>query len=91
MIDEDVRNTSLIVLADDVEEFLTYYCGGIANWKFAIDILDDSNAIRVSSVEDYKGLEADMVIYIHKDGVSDNLNYVAYTRAKYYLLELVLR
>ena len=41
------------------------------------------------SVEEYKGLEADMVLYIHGDDSIENLNYIAYTRAKYYLIELV--
>ena len=45
--------------------------------------------IRVSTPEEFKGLEADMVIYIHDEGMSDNLNYIAYTRAKYYLIELI--
>ena len=49
------------------------------------------NEIKVASVEEYKGLEANMVIYIHFDSASSNMNYIAYTRAKYYLIELIRR
>ena len=47
------------------------------------------NEIRVFSVSEIKGLEADMVLYIHGTDVTDNENYIAYTRAKYYLVEMV--
>ena len=44
----------------------------------------------VSSVYDYKGLESDVIIYVHENESSKNLDYIAYTRARYYLYELEL-
>ena len=41
------------------------------------------------SIDEYKGLESNMVIYIHDLDASANMDYIAYTRAKYYLIELV--
>ena len=52
---------------------------------------DGTDEIKVSSVEDYKGLEADMIVYVHDKGTTDNLNYIAYTRARYYLMELIMK
>lgn len=51
----------------------------------------NDDEVRVSSVLDFKGLESDMVIYVRHEDVSQNLNYIAYTRAKYYLLELIIK
>lgn len=91
LVDEDVNNSSLSVLLDDVDEFMYYYRDGLASWTFSLERTIDEKKIFVSSVGDFKGLESDMVIYIHRDNVSDNLNYIAYTRAKYYLIELILK
>lgn len=52
---------------------------------------ESQDNIRVSSVEDYKGLEADMIVYVHSKDTTDNVNYIAYTRARYYLLELIMK
>ena len=49
----------------------------------------NNNDVSVYSVEEFKGLESDMVVYIHSVSASENMNYIAYTRAKYYLIELV--
>lgn len=91
LIDEDVKNTSLTVLVDDLESFVEKYKTGIAKWKFVTDRTNGEDEIFVSEVGAYKGLESDMVIYIHNENISDNLNYIAYTRAKYYLIELILK
>ena len=45
--------------------------------------------IGVYSIGEYKGLESNMVIYIHDKDATENMNYIAYTRAKYYLIELM--
>ena len=89
LVDEHLSSYSLTVLVDDVEAFFELYPDGIAKWRFIHGNLEKGNEISVYSVEEFKGLESDMVIYIHKKGVSDNMNYVAYTRAKFYLIELV--
>lgn len=87
--DEYLPNTSLVLIVDDINLFVKDYPAGIAKWIFTEGEVASQNEIRISSIEDYKGLEADMVVYIHTREVSENMNYVAYTRAKYYLIELV--
>ncbi len=87
--DEYLPNTSLVLIVDDIHRFVKDYPAGIAKWIFTEEEPSSSNEIRISSIEDYKGLEADMAVYIHSREVSENMNYIAYTRAKYYLIELV--
>lgn len=91
LVDEDVKNTSITVLVDDIEDFMSRYSDGIAKWKFTTDGIKSENDIFISDIGDFKGLESDMIIYIHRENVSSNLNYIAYTRAKYYLIEFVLK
>lgn len=89
--EEELKFESIVIISDNVIEFMNMYKEGIAKWNFCrgTDCIDD--CIRVASVEEFKGLEADMVIYIHNEAANDNMNYIAYTRAKYYLLEFIWR
>lgn len=87
--DEHLPNSSMILIVDNKEEFMEQYKNGIAKWSFVGDKISSGSEIRVASILEYKGLEADMVVYIHSPSTTDNMNYIAYTRAKYYLLELV--
>ena len=90
--DEDLQSTSMVILVEDADAFIEMFDGAIAKWKFVKEYSPTGNdEIKVSSVEDYKGLEADMIVYIHGRGTTDNLNYIAYTRARYYLMELILK
>lgn len=91
LYEEALKPSSLVLLVQDVDEFLQMYNEGIAMWSFTSKIEGNSDKIRVSSPEDFKGLESDMVIYIHGQDATDNINYIAYTRAKYYLIELVMK
>lgn len=87
--EEHLPNSSLTILVEDTETFLSMYPDGIAKWSFG-DSLESENDILVKSVEEFKGLESDMVIYVHSAVTHQNINYIAYTRAKYYLIELVV-
>ena len=87
--EEHLPNPSLTILVEDTETFLSMYPDGIAKWSFG-DSLESETDILVKSVEEFKGLESDMVIYIHSAVTHQNINYIAYTRAKYYLIELVV-
>lgn len=91
LYEEALKTTSLVLLVQDADDFMETYSEGIAMWDFTRNLDEVSDRIRVSTPEDYKGLEADMVIYIHSDTASDNINYIAYTRAKYYLIELLVK
>ncbi len=87
--DEYLPNESMTILTDDVNYLLSQYHDGIAKWKIVNSSPSAPDEISVYSVEEFKGLETDMAIYIHSKTTSDNENYIAYTRAKYYLIELV--
>ena len=89
--EEHLANDKIVVLVDDVEAFSAEYPEGIATWKFTKRDLSSASEIKMSSVEEFKGLESVMVIYIHSETVTPNMNYIAYTRAKYYLIELIRR
>lgn len=87
--DEYLKNDSLVILAESKDEFLSSFPEGIAKWTFVSGQSQSENEVSVYSVEEYKGLEANFVIYVHDQNTSENINYIAYTRAKYYLIELV--
>lgn len=87
--EEHLPNQALAFIVDDAAWFTEKYHDGIAKWSFVNREPSTSSDISFYSVEEYKGLEADMVVYIHSVTATDNMNYIAYTRAKYYLLEFV--
>ena len=87
--EEHLSNNALAFIVDDVDLFVETFADGIAKWIFVREPVKQANEIRLFTVSEMKGLESDMVLYIHRKNSSDNENYIAYTRAKYYLLELV--
>ena len=88
--DEALPCSSLVILSDNPDQLLTRFDSELAKWRFVKDKATSPNEIKVSSVEDFKGLEADMIIFIHSPDTTDNINYIAYTRARYYLIELIV-
>lgn len=89
--DEKLDTKSLVILFEDMQNAKEYIENGIAQWKFVTSHKPRNNQeIYVCDAFDYKGLEADMIIYVRSKNASENINYIAYTRAKYYLHELVL-
>lgn len=89
--DEHLPNSSLVILVENVDSFLSLYPKGIAKWLFVREFRGFKKEVLVSSVEAFKGLESNMVIYIHSEATLQNVNYIAYTRAKYYLIELIMK
>ncbi len=87
--EEYLKNDCLVIITDNKEKFLREFPDGIAKWKFVDGPTCSETEIGVYSIEEYKGLESNMVIYIHDTSATENMNYIAYTRAKYYLIELV--
>lgn len=49
------------------------------------------SALSVYKTSAYKGLESNVVVYIRHSDSKDDYNYVAFTRAKFYLYDLILR
>ena len=91
LVDEKVGNHSIVVLFDTADKEEYYLRSGIAYWHFTNKQIENENDVFVSTVENYKGLEANMVIYICDKNCDDKTNYIAYTRAKYYLIVLRIK
>ena len=89
--DEHLSNDSMIFITDNKEGLLSEYDSGLAKWNLVAHSPEAANEIQVVSVEEFKGLESDMVVYIHSEDTTNNMDYIAYTRAKYYLIELIRR
>lgn len=87
--EEYLKNDSLVIITNNKEQLLHEFHDGVAKWKFVDGTPCNEDEIGVYSIEEYKGLESNMVIYIHNTAATENMNYIAYTRAKYYLIELV--
>ena len=87
--EEYLKNDSLIILTDHKDKLLRMFSDGIAKWRFVDGKPCRETEIGVYSIGEYKGLESNMVIYIHGLDATENMNYIAYTRAKYYLIEVV--
>jgi len=87
---ENVPLSSITLLVDhDVYDMIID--DEIGRWKCANYDIASENNVRVSLVEDFKGLESNIVIYCHMITTPENYNYVAYTRAKYYLYDFILK
>ena len=87
--EEYLKNDSLVIITDNKKQLLCEFPDGIAKWKFVEGAPSSETELSVYSIEEYKGLESNMVIYLHNADTTENMNYIAYTRAKYYLIELV--
>ncbi len=89
MIDNEHVPLSSIVLLTDHDTFDLFNNSFLGRWICKKGTENDS--IKLSLVEDFKGLESNIVFYIHDLNTPENYNYVAYTRAKYYLFELIIK
>lgn len=87
--EEYLKNDSIVIITDDKDKLLREFPDGVAKWKFVDGHPCGETDIGVYSIEEYKGLESNMVIYLHDVDTTQNMNYIAFTRAKYYLIELV--
>ena len=61
----------------------------LGRWLCSLD--SGEGKIKMSLVEEFKGLESNVVFYVHNSDTPENYNYVAFTRAKYYLYDLSLK
>ena len=91
LIDEEyVRNEFITILVDE-ELYGLIGDGKYGRWKLVNKTEVDYNEISCYKVDEFKGLESNVVFYIHKSNSGASFNYVAYTRAKYYLYEYILK
>ncbi len=88
--DEYVKNEFITILAD--EELYDKIIGKrYSRWKLVNKMDPGVNEISCYKVDEFKGLESNVVFYMHKKSSKPSFDYVAYTRAKYYLYEYILK
>lgn len=90
---EGVSNKNITVLSDlPIGESILLGHNTLGNWEFnqhGDPVM--SNEIRFRTIDEFKGLESDVIIYLnHKEKTEEKL-YVAYTRARFYLYEIKLK
>ena len=90
LVFEDYVPLSSIVVLTDHECYQKMISNNICGWNYSSDI-SSCDAIRLFKVEDFKGLESNVVFYYHERTTPENYNYVAFTRAKYYLFDISLK
>ena len=86
VIDDKVPLSSIVILADH-DCFKGLNNSPLGRW--IVSSIESSENLRLALVEDFKGLESDVVFYYHEISTPENYNYVAFTRAKYYLFEII--
>lgn len=89
---ENVKNESIIILSNvRKENSILKNTERLSSYKIvekSCDKKTNKNEIKYSTLHNFKGLEADIVIYLKHQNKYNNTekDYVAFTRAKYYLI-----
>jgi len=90
ILQEGVDNSYITIVVDDgFEEFLQYKKIGI--WNLISEQNVSDKEIRLFKTSEFKGLESNVVIYVKEKSTDPVFDYVAYTRAKFYLYEYILQ
>ena len=91
LIEKEYVNKKFITVLSDNENFELLKSIRVGKWYLAETLNPTDEQISFYKVEDFKGLESNVIIYIHFKKSNTTINYVAYTRAKYYLYEFVIK
>ena len=91
LIDNETVPLESIVILTDHDFYDSFNNSELGRWKCEDYANENDVNIKLSLVEDFKGLESNIVFYVHSINVPENYNYVAFTRAKYYLYELIMK
>lgn len=91
MVNNERININSIVLILDHDYYPSFENSQIGRWNCVNKFNTNDSEIRICLVEEFKGLESNIVFYIHGIQTPENYNYVAYTRAKYYLFNIVMK
>ena len=89
LVDEESVPLSSITLLFDEPNYQKYFGKEIGRWICSTD--SGNNSVSTYLVEDFKGLESDIIIYCHNQLSASKYDYVAYTRAKFYLYNLIVK
>jgi DNA helicase IV len=89
VFDEFVFHKDICIIAES-----TVYSELLSNtffkWNLKSTINPNDNEIKLFTISDYKGLESNVIIYIRSSSLSKIGDYIAYTRARYYLYEILI-
>ncbi len=88
LIDKEYVDSKFITILVNGQLFNLFNNKTLSKWKISND--KKVNSINISLVENFKGMESNIVIYLHDSNTDNNYDYVAYTRAKYYLYDFNL-
>lgn len=93
LVNKEGVNNKNITIVSNVEIVDSILSGDepLGSWEF--NYTGDpvmSNEIRYRTIEEFKGLESDVVIYLNHGKESKEKLYVAYTRARFYLYEIII-
>lgn len=90
---ERVNNRNVTIVSNtNIEDSIISGDDPLGNWEFnhTGDPIS-SDEIRYRTIEEFKGLESDVVIYLnHGEKPEAEDLYVAYTRARFYLYEIII-
>ncbi|WP_128424994.1 NERD domain-containing protein [Gudongella oleilytica] len=90
---EGVNNKSITIISDcDYSLSILGASENLGKWEFVttLEPTKDSD-IRFRTIEQFKGLESDVIIFLNHNDISKELYYVAYTRARFYLYEIKIK
>ena len=90
ILSEAVSPTSITILASD-EFFEKIHNTKIGKWNLVKKKKTMLDELKLYNIDDFKGLESDVVFYIREKNSDNKYDYVAYTRAKFYLYEMIIK
>ncbi|MCS5421729.1 MULTISPECIES: NERD domain-containing protein [Psychrilyobacter] len=86
---EGVDINSIVILSDkDYKQSKLSEISEISKWKISQEV--KLNNLRFSTIKKFKGLESNVVIFLNHFEATDIELYIAYTRAKFYLYEIIV-
>lgn len=91
LIDREFVPSKYITVLVSNELYPTYFDMKISKWTFNNENTNVSNIIKLVKTEDFKGMESNVVFYIHDSHSTKEFDYVAYTRAKYFLYDFIIK
>lgn len=91
LIEKEYVDKKFITILTDDKNFSILNGLKVGKWNLTETIMPGEGQISLFKVEDFKGLESNVIIYIHHKNTNPIVDYVAYTRAKYYLYEYIIK
>ena len=80
-------------MRNDLNKYIHQYFDNV-EWNFKYEKNNysiNSKTINIIKTSDFKGLESNVIIYVHKYNSDKNFSYVGLTRARFYLYDIQLK